>query len=529
MGSIRVLALLVALAIVGLGAWSIIIVRDIEDRSAAVLKTVHPESEMMGHMWEKFFIITIHSIVKLWISMATAAFASLGGIIAVLAAMFDRKQVPSAVLIPLEFLCMCAMGTALGVSLSFTMDLDEFTKSRLEAGGQPDLLKWAVLVHLSRGYAIGAGAGWFLFLVTSITAVIAACCRLQERESCSFEPTASALGMGHGHDAVLPPQSRSRVPTMYDPQVPKGLKEKLGKLPERQNTQRRDSVGRTVEMARSDTVVSQDGRISFEDDNEMPVPLTLEQPERAQQWRPSRPWSELSEVPSLDVKREIAHAPNLVGSSFPYRVGGPISVRQSPCVIAAISTFPQYRHLTSATLLETIFLIMVRTKGGRARGGGFNKGFAQKRSFAEEDDSAPHASKKAKGDENDDSTPVIPELKTDDNGDVYVGLNTSCKRRLTISDYNKNTLVSIREYYTTDSGETKPGKKGISLTIDQYNTLLAAAPLIEATLKKKDIQVVRPDYSAEPGGKSDDTGRKKEPEEDKDAAKADDDDDDDEE
>ena len=222
--------------------------------------------------------------------------------------MSDRRRIPSAVLIPLEFLCMCAMGVALGVSLSFTMDLDAFTKTRLEAGGQPDLLRWAVLVDLSRGYAIGAGAGWFLLLVTSITAVIAACCRLQERESCSFEPTASALGMGHGHAAVLPPQSRSRVPTMYDPRMPQDLKEKIEKLPERQNTQRRDSVARTLEMARSNTVTSQEGRISFEDDKEMSVPLTLERPERAQQWRPSRPWSELSEVPSLDARREIAHA-----------------------------------------------------------------------------------------------------------------------------------------------------------------------------------------------------------------------------
>ncbi|EDU41391.1 hypothetical protein PtrSN002B_001761 [Pyrenophora tritici-repentis] len=300
---IRGFALLVALATVGLGAWSIVITRDIRARSTAVIETVHPESERMGRMWEKFFVLSVKGIIRLWISIATAAFASLGGIIIVLATMSNRQRIPSAVLIPLEFLCMCAMGAALGVSLSFTMDLDAFTKTRLEAGGQPDLLRWAVLVDLSRGHAIGAGAGWFLLLVTSITAVIAACCRLQERESCSFEPTASALGMGYGYAAVLPPQSRSRVPTMY---VPNDLTEKTEKMPKRQ--QRRDSVGRNLEMGRSDTVVSQEGRISFEDDKEMSVPLTLERPEKAQQWRPSRPWSELSEVPSLDAKREIGHA-----------------------------------------------------------------------------------------------------------------------------------------------------------------------------------------------------------------------------
>ena len=102
---------------------------------------------------------------------------------------------------------------------------------------------------------------------------------------------------------------------------------------------------------------------------------------------------------------------------------------------------------------------------------------------------------------------------------------------MTVSDFNKSTLVSIREYYVTDSGETKPGKKvcaddlrcfdpvfpstcldddrftdghctqGISLTIDQYNALLASAPLIESALAKKDIQVVRPDYEGDLGAK----------------------------
>ncbi|KAI4931606.1 hypothetical protein J4E85_004200 [Alternaria conjuncta] len=141
------------------------------------------------------------------------------------------------------------------------------------------------------------------------------------------------------------------------------------------------------------------------------------------------------------------------------------------------------------------------TKCGGARGGSsYKKTFTKKRSSPDADDDAapPRASKKTKsGDDDDESVPVVPELKTDDNGDVYVGLNASGKRRVTVSDFNKSTLVSIREYYVTDAGETRPGKKGISLTVDQYNALLASAPLIESALAKKDIQVVRPDYEAD--------------------------------
>lgn len=37
-----------------------------------------------------------------------------------------------------------------------------------------------------------------------------------------------------------------------------------------------------------------------------------------------------------------------------------------------------------------------------------------------------------------------------------------------MSDYNKNTLVSIREYWVNDVGELKPGKK----VFDPYITSL---------------------------------------------------------
>ncbi|KAG9190355.1 hypothetical protein G6011_08443 [Alternaria panax] len=178
---------------------------------------------------------------------------------------------------------------------------------------------------------------------------------------------------------------------------------------------------------------------------------------------------------------------------------------------------------------------MAGFKRGGARGGStFKKSFPKKRSSPDaDDDNAPRASKKTKaGDDNDDeSVPVVPELKTDENGDAYVSLNTSGKRRVTVSDFNKSTLVSIREYYVTDAGETRPGKKGISLTVDQYNALLASAPLIESALAKKDIQVVRPDYEADLDAKTENEkeGVKDENEEQETAQKGGDEDDHDEE
>lgn len=40
--------------------------------------------------------------------------------------------------------------------------------------------------------------------------------------------------------------------------------------------------------------------------------------------------------------------------------------------------------------------------------------------------------------------------------------------------------------------------QGISLSIEQYNALLAAAPLLESVLNKKDVHVARPNYDADP-------------------------------
>jgi hypothetical protein len=74
------------------------------------------------------------------------------------------------------------------------------------------------------------------------------------------------------------------------------------------------------------------------------------------------------------------------------------------------------------------------TKRGGARGGStYKKTFTKKRSSpdADTDDNAPRASKKTKSgdDEDDEALPVVPELKTDDNGDAYIGVSTEKQRK----------------------------------------------------------------------------------------------------
>ncbi|KAF2676309.1 PC4-domain-containing protein, partial [Lentithecium fluviatile CBS 122367] len=152
-------------------------------------------------------------------------------------------------------------------------------------------------------------------------------------------------------------------------------------------------------------------------------------------------------------------------------------------------------------------------KRGGARGG-FKKSsnFSKKRSSpGDDDDTGARASKKAKGGHEDEGAPFVPRLEEDDERNPYVAIKPNGTRRVTISDFKGKTLVSIREYYEDAAGEMKPGKKGIALTMEQYNNLLAAAPLLESVLREKEESVVRPDYDAAPAG--DDKEEKDEEEE----------------
>ena len=82
--------------------------------------------------------------------------------------------------------------------------------------------------------------------------------------------------------------------------------------------------------------------------------------------------------------------------------------------------------------------------------------------------------------------------QVDDEGDQYWELSKA--RRVTISNFKGTTMVGIREYYDKD-GKMLPGKKGISLTVDQYSALIQVLPQIEGALSKKGEWVPRPSFA----------------------------------
>ncbi|ODV90701.1 hypothetical protein CANCADRAFT_109841 [Tortispora caseinolytica NRRL Y-17796] len=82
-----------------------------------------------------------------------------------------------------------------------------------------------------------------------------------------------------------------------------------------------------------------------------------------------------------------------------------------------------------------------------------------------------------------DST-ALDVLEKDGDG-YYISLSGS--KRITISKFKNRPLISIREYYMdTNSGEYRPGKKGIALSIQVWREIMDNIPAIDVALKKID-------------------------------------------
>jgi len=58
-------------------------------------------------------------------------------------------------------------------------------------------------------------------------------------------------------------------------------------------------------------------------------------------------------------------------------------------------------------------------------------------------------------------------------------------RKVSLNEFKGRVLVDIREFYSDAGGDIKPGKKGISLSPEQWEALKAAIPKVDAALKKK--------------------------------------------
>eukprot|EP01080_Neovahlkampfia_damariscottae_P006226 gene6226-10232_t len=73
-------------------------------------------------------------------------------------------------------------------------------------------------------------------------------------------------------------------------------------------------------------------------------------------------------------------------------------------------------------------------------------------------------------------------FKTDEQGEPYFELPRN--RRITISQFRGKWNVQIREYYDAN-GVMKPGKKGIALSMDEWNELKEVIPEVDELIERK--------------------------------------------
>nr|POE48035.1 putative rna polymerase ii transcriptional coactivator [Quercus suber] len=80
--------------------------------------------------------------------------------------------------------------------------------------------------------------------------------------------------------------------------------------------------------------------------------------------------------------------------------------------------------------------------------------------------------------------PVGTQMHKDDEGNEY----------WEVSSFKGTLMVGIREFYEKD-GKMLPGKKGISLTTDQFASVLQILPQVEAALHSRGVSLPRPEYN----------------------------------
>ena len=93
---------------------------------------------------------------------------------------------------------------------------------------------------------------------------------------------------------------------------------------------------------------------------------------------------------------------------------------------------------------------------------------------------------KKRKNENEKEDKEVKEDEKNKNEDIIVGENEvkfilDNKKRVTVHKFKGQIKVDIREFYD-DHGEMKPGKKGISLSIDNWNKLKGFLDDIEVSI-----------------------------------------------
>ncbi|KAF1979651.1 hypothetical protein BU23DRAFT_594859 [Bimuria novae-zelandiae CBS 107.79] len=259
---VRVLVVVIALGVVGLGAFAKILIHDIEVRGNLIVNLTNMDSQGEDAAWRAFIRTAVGNQLRIWVAIATGSFSALATLLVLFGFHVQRMRLPTAFLLPLELLSALSMATAFAATLSLALS---YPSALSNPNSSADLASFAMLLPLSRAYAIASGTGMFLGLTATMSFLIQAIHRLRDSKACSFEPTGSALSMSYGYQ--VPPVNDSRAGSPSQDEE-KGL------------------AGAAAAMGTGDSAQSKE---------ESPVdwPLAVAQKMNVANIRPHRPWSEM--------------------------------------------------------------------------------------------------------------------------------------------------------------------------------------------------------------------------------------------
>ncbi|KAI3643947.1 hypothetical protein MP228_010111 [Amoeboaphelidium protococcarum] len=100
-------------------------------------------------------------------------------------------------------------------------------------------------------------------------------------------------------------------------------------------------------------------------------------------------------------------------------------------------------------------------------------------------DSEEQGSGSSDHDEGEDS--LVPKKQKNDQGEYFFTIgNPRHKKRVTVRRWKNSTLIDIREFYEDKDGDLKPGKKGISLTAEQWLDLTRIVGPVDQLIEEAD-------------------------------------------
>ncbi|KAJ4341220.1 hypothetical protein N0V87_001961 [Didymella glomerata] len=170
--------------------------------------------------WSQFIKAAQHGTTRIWVLVATSLLTTFTTLAVIMSNRYYWLRLSAPAVLSLEAVPTTATIITFACALSISIDLDAFISPPLSTFNSADLSFFAKLEPLSRGLTLTSSVTLSLLLITSTAhLIIFLKQRRKEKDTRSFEPTVSALGMSHGFAALHPAPRTSRppIPTIYGP------------------------------------------------------------------------------------------------------------------------------------------------------------------------------------------------------------------------------------------------------------------------------------------------------------------------